>query len=286
MARKSSSGRSSRRSVQAVGQVAKAAGKPVIAFSTDASVAQKGVYLLSFMPESDVDTILEFASARGKRSVAAMIPNTAYGSVVAGAFQEIAARRGIRVVALERYAPDKASIDASVKKIASLEGQADALLIPDNGDGMQAVGQALAANGISNSKIQMLGTGVWDDPRVLGVKAIQGGWYAAPDKAGYNNFASRYRARYGAEPLRIATLSYDAVFLINALYTKYGASGFSEGDDHQRRRHHRHRRPVPLPARRHQPARPRRAAGRQWRRQTHQPRAPAASRRELKLKRL
>ncbi len=216
-------------SVQAVGQVAKAAGKPVIAFSTDASVAQKGVYLLSFMPESDVDTILEFASARGKRSVAAMIPNTAYGSVVAGAFQEIAARRGIRVVAIERYAPDKAGIDASVKKIASLEGQADALLIPDNGDGMQAVGQALAANGLSNSKIQMLGTGVWDDPRVLGVKAIQGGWYAAPDKAGYNNFAARYRARYGAEPIRIATLSYDAVFLINALYTKYGASGFSEG---------------------------------------------------------
>jgi ABC-type branched-subunit amino acid transport system substrate-binding protein len=49
-------------SVQAVGQVAKAAGKPVIAFSTDANVASKGVYLLSFMPESDVDTILEFAA--------------------------------------------------------------------------------------------------------------------------------------------------------------------------------------------------------------------------------
>jgi ABC-type branched-subunit amino acid transport system substrate-binding protein len=215
-------------SVQAVGQAARAAGKPVIAFSTDASVASKGVYLLSFMPESDVDTVLELAAARGKRSIAAMIPNNAYGSVVAGAFQEIAARRNLRVVTLERYSPDKASIDAAVKKIASLDGQADALFLPDNGDGMPAVGQALLANGVDNRKLQMLGTGVWDDPRVLGVKAIQGGWFSAPDKAGYNNFAARYRARYGTEPVRIATLSYDAVFLVNALYTKYGSSGFSE----------------------------------------------------------
>lgn len=215
-------------SVQAVGQVAKAASKPVIAFSTDASVASKGVYLLSFMPESDVDTILEFAASRGKRSIAALVPSTAYGSIVAASFQEIAARRGIRVAALERYSADKAGIDTAVKRIAALGGQADALLIPDNGDGMQNVGQALLANGIDNKKLQMLGTGVWDDPRVLGIKAIQGGWFSAPDKAGFNNFAARYRARYNAEPLRIASLAYDAVFLVNALYMKYGSSGFSE----------------------------------------------------------
>jgi branched-chain amino acid transport system substrate-binding protein len=215
-------------SVQAVGQVARAAGKPVIAFSTDASVASKGVYLLSFMPESDVDTILEFAASRGKRSIAALVPSTAYGSLVAASFQEIAARRNIRVAALERYAADKASIDTAVKRIAALGGQADALLIPDNGDALQNVGQALLANGIDSRKIQMLGTGVWDDPRVLSIKAIQGGWYSAPDKSGFSNFAARYRARYNSEPMRIATLAYDAVFLVNALYKTYGASGFSE----------------------------------------------------------
>ena len=41
-------------SVSAVGQVARQRGIPVIAFSTDASVAARGVYLLSFLPESDV----------------------------------------------------------------------------------------------------------------------------------------------------------------------------------------------------------------------------------------
>lgn len=216
-------------SVQAVGQVARGANKPVIAFSTDASVASKGVYLLSFMPESDVETILEFAAARGKRSIAALIPNTAYGSTVAAAFQEIAARRNIRVAALERYGSDKAGIDAAVRKVAALGAQADALLIPDTGDSLQAVAFSLQSSGIDNKKLQMLGTGVWDDPRVLGIKTLQGGWYSAPDKAGFNNFAARYRARYNAEPIRIATLAYDAVFLVNALYQKYGPSGFADG---------------------------------------------------------
>ncbi len=215
--------------VQSVGQVARAANRPVIAFSTDANVASRGVYLLSFMPESDVDRIVEFAASRGKRSIAALIPNSAYGTVVAAAFQEAAARRSIRVVALERFdSGNKAGLDAAVKRIAAVGNQADALLIPENGDGMPAVGQALAANGIDNAKLQMLGTGVWDDPRVYAIKSVQGGWLAAPDKAGFNNFAARYRQRFNADPTRIATLAYDAVFLINALSAKYGSQAFAE----------------------------------------------------------
>ena len=41
-------------SVSAVGQIARPRNIPVIAFSTDANVASPGVYLLSFLPETDV----------------------------------------------------------------------------------------------------------------------------------------------------------------------------------------------------------------------------------------
>src|SRR5262245_56130998 len=46
-------------SVGVVGAAARQRGVPVIAFSTDATVAARGVYLLSFLPESDVDRIVE-----------------------------------------------------------------------------------------------------------------------------------------------------------------------------------------------------------------------------------
>src|SRR5450759_665894 len=51
-------------SVSAVGSVARARNIPVIAFSTDASVAARGVYLLSFLPESDVCLLYTSPSPR------------------------------------------------------------------------------------------------------------------------------------------------------------------------------------------------------------------------------
>src|SRR5581483_2699837 len=64
-----------------------------IAFSTDASVAGRGVYLLSFLPESDVNRIVEYAASTGKRSFAALLPDNAYGNVVEVAFKQAVARR-------------------------------------------------------------------------------------------------------------------------------------------------------------------------------------------------
>src|SRR5882672_7509928 len=90
-------------SVGVVGQAARARGVPVIAFSTDANVAARGVYLLSFLPETDVDRIVDYAVTHGKKSFVAMLPDNAYGTVVEAAFKQAVARRGARIVALERY---------------------------------------------------------------------------------------------------------------------------------------------------------------------------------------
>src|SRR4051794_4058517 len=64
-------------SVGPVGQLARAKGVPVIAFSTDANVASRGVYLLSFLPESDVDRIVGYAIGEGKKAFAAAVPDNA-----------------------------------------------------------------------------------------------------------------------------------------------------------------------------------------------------------------
>src|ERR1700751_5996628 len=50
-------------SVPATAQLTRARGVSVIAFSTDSSVAGRGVYLLSFLPESDVNRIIEYATS-------------------------------------------------------------------------------------------------------------------------------------------------------------------------------------------------------------------------------
>lgn len=220
-------------SVPAAAQVARARGVPVIAFSTDSSVAGRGVYLLSFLPESDVNRIVDYSAGIGKRSFAALLPDNAYGNVVEAAFKQAASRKG-RIVAFEKYAADRSG---AARTVAQSLGSADALFIADDGESVVATADALTAAGANLRNIQMLGTGLWDNPRIHASPVLQGGLYAAPDPSGFRAFSGRYRARFGADPVRTATLTYDAVALVAALAKQGGqrfapetltnASGFS-----------------------------------------------------------
>src|SRR5471032_191390 len=211
-------------SVPATAQLTRAKGVSVIAFSTDSSVAGRGVYLLSFLPESDVNRIVEYSASIGKKSFAALLPDNAYGNVVEAAFKQAVGRRGGRVVAFEKYGADRAT---PARTVAQALGSADALFIADDGDSVVTVADALTAAGANLKNIQLLGTGLWDNPRVFASSALQGGLYAAPDPSGFRSFSSRYRAKYGADPVRTATLAYDAVALVAALARTQGGQRFA-----------------------------------------------------------
>jgi len=212
--------------VRAAAEVAKGAGKPVIAYSTDLSAASRGVYLLSFLVEGYVDRIVDYAASQGKKSVAVLAPENDYANVATGALQQAAAKRDMRVALIERYKPGAAA--ASAANIAALGGQIDAIFIPEQASAMPEVARALTANGLDSRKVQILGTGLWNDARVLSLPALQGAWFATPENAGFTAFAARYRAKFGSDPTRVATLAYDSVSLAAALARTQGARRYSE----------------------------------------------------------
>jgi len=214
--------------VQAAAAVARPAGRPMIAFSSDASVASRGVYLLSFLPATDVQRVVSFSASQGKRSFAALVPDTAYGQITSGVFQEAVTSSGGRVVALERFGADHSQMADTVKRIAPTLQQADALFIPDGADSLPGVLEALQANGVDLKRVKLIGTGVWNDPKLFRLTQLQGAWFPAPETAGFAAFAQRYRAKYSSEPTRISTLSYDALSLAAALVRTQGSQRFSE----------------------------------------------------------
>jgi ABC-type branched-subunit amino acid transport system substrate-binding protein len=211
-------------SVPATAQLARARGVSVIAFSTDSSVAGRGVYLLSFLPESDVNRIIDYAASTGKRSFAALLPDNAYGNVVEATFKQAVGRKGGRIVAFEKYGADRAT---PARTVAQALGSADALLLADDGDSVVTTADALTAAGANLRNIQLLGTGLWDNPRVFASPALQGGLFAAPDPSGFRSFSGRYRTKFGGDPVRTATLAYDAVALVAALARTQGGARFS-----------------------------------------------------------
>ena len=259
-----------------VGRVARARNIPVIAFSTDANVAARGVYLLSFLPESDVERIIGYAAGQGRRSFAALIPDNAYGSVAEGAFKQAVARRDGRVVALERYPTDKAKMQAPVKTVAQAAlgaSRADAIFIPDGAEAVPALVQMLIANGIDPKRVQLLGTGLWEDPQIFSSAPLDGAWYAGPELDRLSQLLRPLPQPLwaGSGAHRLARLRRGRAGR-GAGENPGPAALFGKRADHGVRLH-RHRRIVPLPSRRHQPARARGDEGVAHRRPDHQPAA-------------
>jgi len=87
-------------SVTAAAAIAKPAGVPIVAFSTDTSTASSGVYLLSFLPQTDINRIIRYAASRSKSSYAALLPANAYGTLVEATLQQVVANTGGRLLAL------------------------------------------------------------------------------------------------------------------------------------------------------------------------------------------
>jgi ABC-type branched-subunit amino acid transport system substrate-binding protein len=202
-------------SVKAVSHEARDRGVPVLAFSTDRSVAGDGIFLLGFLPENDVKRVISYAAAQGHHKFAALSANTAYGDVTVDAFNAAVAEGSGRVTDVERFANN---VDAALKPAQDVaKSDADAVFIPLGGQVLRAISPTLGASGLDPKKVKLLGTSLWDEQANLAEPTLSGGWFAAPSAADDAAFISKYRTAYGASPPQLAALSYDAISLIALL---------------------------------------------------------------------
>ena len=180
---RSSSGRCSRSRSARSAQVARQRGIPVIAFSTDASVAARGVYLLSFLPESDVRRIVEYAVSRGKRSFA----RAAAGQRLwHGGARPRSSRRSRAAAAASSRWRNIRSIRARMAEPAQRVAQVanagrQRSSFPTAPTRCRRWCARWRPPSVNLKRVQLLGTGLWDDPRIFSDQRLQGGWYAAPD---------------------------------------------------------------------------------------------------------
>lgn len=202
-------------SVTAVAPAARDKGVPVLAFSTEKAVAGKGVYLISFLPENEVTRVVGYAAGKGHKDFAALVPRNAYGDLAANAMKDAVAAAGGRVVEVDPFVPTAAGALEPAGKVA--KAGADTVLIAQGGPVLRAIAPTINASPNQKTKIQLLGTGLWDDESLTHESALEGGWYAAPEPNADANFIAKYRAAFGAAPANIASLAYDAVALVALL---------------------------------------------------------------------
>ncbi len=207
---------------------ARSAGLPVVAFTTDTTVATRGVYLIGFLPAVDVERIVSYAASQNRKSIAALVPDDAYGMVVEAALREAAARWSMRVMAVERYKGDPVDMQTKAAAVARLGTQIDAVFVPDAPQNAQTVVQAMFSAGLDRTRVKLLGSGRWNEPAALAAPSLVGGWFPGADQAGIDGFRQRYRASFQSDPGPLAVLGYEAVFLAAGLVRNAGARPFRD----------------------------------------------------------
>jgi branched-chain amino acid transport system substrate-binding protein len=201
--------------VRAIAPIARQRNVPVVAFSTDRTVAGDGVFLLSFLPETEVTRVISYAIAQGRTRFAALIPATPYGQRAEEAFRATVTAAGREVVVVRSYQPNPQALEPAVKAIGKTGF--DAIFLPEGGVMLRSLAPILLVKGPNSSQIKLLGTGLWDDPAVAKEASLIGGWYSVPPQDQRLTFATRYQQLYTVKPPRIASLAYDGVALAATL---------------------------------------------------------------------
>jgi ABC-type branched-subunit amino acid transport system substrate-binding protein len=222
------------KSVAAVAPVARRAGVPVVAFSTDRQVAGNGVYLMSFLPAPEVERVVAFAAKRGKLRYAALIPSDDFGKLVEPVFRDAVARAGGTVVALETYPANANALLEPLRKISAAIAQAekqgapiDALFMPGGQEYLELLGRLIPVAKIDVRKVKVIGTGGMDYPNAGRDASLVGAWYPSPDPRGWSEFAQKYAKTYQGAPPRIAGFAHDAVSMAMALASASSGQRFS-----------------------------------------------------------
>ena len=239
--------------VAAAANVTRAAGRNMIAFSSDRRVAGNGVFLLSFLPEQEVARMLSYARSRGLMRVAALVPRTPYGERVAEAYKQMSPAGDGAPLKLVYYIPNSQSMHAPVRQLADYDARKqklteeiarlelseddfakqalaelktrdtlgevdfDAVLIAEGGGNLRALAPLLAYYEIDPKKVRYLGTGLWNEPAIFTEAALNGGWFPASLQDSASTFASRMRSSFAVSPTPVIGLGYDAVALVAVL---------------------------------------------------------------------
>ncbi len=198
--------------VKAAAPLAVQAGTPMVSFTTDRSAAGNGVFVLGFLPRSQVARVVGHARAHGISRFAVLAPDNDYGRTMANAYQAVVTGSGAMVTRAEFYDPRADDFSAAAERLtAGGPGAFEALLLPDSPARVRKVAAALTAQGVDPARVQLLGTMLWADGATLaGEPAVAGAWYPAPPQAAHEDFMQSYQRAFGTRPPAIASLAYDA----------------------------------------------------------------------------
>ena len=205
---------------RAVAPIARLANIQVISFSNDSSLGGNGIYLLGFRPDQQIRRVIAYASSQGIKDYIALVSNDHYGAMAARVLRNTAKYHQGKVLKEEYYQPHNITTNKntqratkSVKKSLNADSSKKGLLIPAGGESLAALSILLDSGKFNKDRVQLIGSGQWDDSTTQSIPFAVGGWYAGISPQRLQQFSQKFHRSFGYNPPRIASLAYDAIAL-------------------------------------------------------------------------
>jgi ABC-type branched-subunit amino acid transport system substrate-binding protein len=207
-------------------------GVPIVVLSPGGTPTKRGelVFRLYPTPDGEVSALLAAARRAQRSTVAALLPEGAYGDLMAATLRSQAERVGLKLGDVLRYTSGTTSFVPQAQALAKLSF--DALLIADDARSASLIAPALAASGMWSTKvgesapsngrsITVLAPSVAYNPglvRTVG-RYLQGALFSVPFDAqdqseGTQHFVQRFEAQFSEPPDAFAAFAHDAYRLI------------------------------------------------------------------------
>ena len=223
-------------------------------FSSRSSLANDCVYLLNFFPKNELSQLLLYLNEGAK--VALLYPENEYGYLINSYVDDVIFESLAILVNRSSYKDDLSNVRDSIKELGKYElrkyelnrqkqilsSKTDEkskkrlkklerfkttsdydfthILIADYGLNLLQVSPLLPYYDIDPNIVQFMGTGVIDDKTFFYEPSLQGAIFPGVPETKRINLINNYMEIYEEEFLRISTLPYDLMGLINFIYTK------------------------------------------------------------------
>ena len=223
-------------------------------YSSKSSLAKDCVYLINFFPQNELSQLMLYLKDDAK--VALLYPENEYGYLINSLIDDIMFESPAILVNRSSYNDELTNVRESIKELGKYELRKYELnrqkqilsskkdekskkrlkklerfkttsdydfthiLIADYGLNLLQVAPLLPYYDIDPNIVQFMGTGVIDDKTFFYEPSLQGAIFPGIPETNRINIINNYMEIYDDEFLRISTLPYDLIGLINFIYTK------------------------------------------------------------------
>ena len=185
----------------------------ILSLSNDSTIAKDNIITLGISPDSQANILTNYAIGQGIKHFYLLLPATKYGKLIDRAVQNIVSTKDDATHTTTWYSTENAELITNqlIDSLKNVDLTDKAIFMPQAGPNILLLNKALENSGL---KIQLIGSGAWDHPDILKLKAFDGA-ILLEDSLHNKQFYYSFNKYFKMKPTKLDVIIYNTTIMIS-----------------------------------------------------------------------